>query len=237
MTTFILIGLILFLSGWVQGVSGFGSALIAIPLLTLIIDIKTAVPLCSLSSLIITTYMAWQLKKHFDRKKLIPLCLGSIPGIISGVTFLKTVPSGIIRILMGTLLISYGLYNLFFSVKPRKINPNWGYAAGFLTGLIGAAFSAGGPPTVIYTTLSNWTKDEIKATLTGFFCFSSYVVVAAHLINGLTTLSVGKYFLCSVPFILSGTALGSYCYRFFKRDAYLKAVFICLVGMGIMMLL
>ena len=146
MTTYILIGLILFLAGWVQGISGFGSALIAIPLLTLVIDIKAAVPLCSLSGLIITTYMAWQLRKHFDRKKLVPLCLGAVPGIISGATFLKTVPSRIIRTLMGILLIVYGLYNLFFSVKPRKINPHWGYAAGFLTGLIGAAFSAGGPP-------------------------------------------------------------------------------------------
>ena len=237
MTTFIIISLIFFLASWVQGVSGFGPALVAIPLLSLFIDVKMAIPLCSLSSLIITTYMAVQLKKHFDRKKILPLCAGAIPGIILGATLLKIVPSEIIRTLMGTLLIAYALYNIFFTIKPRKINYNWGYVSGFLSGSIGAAFSAGGPPTIIYTTLNYWTKDEIKATLTGFFCFNSYMVASAHLINGLTTFTVGKYFLFSAPSVLLGTAIGSYCYRFFRRDVYLRVVFLCLVVMGIIMIL
>ncbi|CCK80660.1 MULTISPECIES: sulfite exporter TauE/SafE family protein [Desulfobacula] len=237
MTTFISISLIFFLAGWVQGVSGFGSALVAIPLLSLLIDIKTAIPLCSLLSLIITTYMSVQLWKYFDRKKILPLCAGAIPGIISGATILKTVPSEMIQNLMGSLLIAYALYNLFFTVKPGKIHYSWGYVSGFLSGSIGAAFSAGGPPAIIYTTLNNWSKNEIKATLTGFFCFNSYMVVSAHIITGLTTATVGKYFLFSVPFVLLGTFFGSYCYRFFKKDIYLRVVFLCLVVMGIILIL
>lgn len=227
---------ILFAAGWVQGVSGFGSALVAIPLLSLIIDIKTAVPLCSLSSTVITTYMILQLRQSFDLKKIGPLCLGSLPGIVVGVTLLKTVPSHIIQTLMGVFLIGYGLYNLFVIIPPKRLHRRWGYLAGFLTGAVGAALSAGGPPTIIYTMLNNWTKDEIKATLSGFFCFSSYIVITAHLISGITTLTVLKTFLVSGPFILFGTALGTYCYRFFKKDLYLKVVFGCLVFMGAMMI-
>lgn len=237
MPVIILICFILFVAGWVQGISGFGSALIAIPLLTLIIDIKTAVPLCSLAGTVIATYMTLQLRHSFDLKKIGPLCIGSIPGIAVGVTFLKIVPSNSIETLMGAFLIGYGLYNLFFIIPPRRLHRRWGYLAGFLTGAIGAALSAGGPPTIIYTTLNNWTKDEIKATLSGFFCFASYIVIAAHLVTGVTTLTVLKTFLISGPFILLGTALGAYCYRFFKKDIYLKVVFACLIVMGAMMIL
>ena len=236
MSVIILICFILFVAGWVQGVSGFGSALIAIPLLSLIIDIKMAVPLCSLASTVIATYMTLQLRNSFDLKKIGPLCMGSIPGIAVGATLLKTVPSHIIETVMGVFLIVYGLYNLFFTIPPKRIHRRWGYLAGFLTGAIGAALSAGGPPTIIYTTLNNWTKDEIKATLSGFFCFASYIVIVAHLVTGVTTLDVFKTFLVSGPFILLGTALGTYCYRFFKKDVYLKVVFVCLIAMGAMMI-
>ena len=236
MSAIISICCILFVAGWVQGVSGFGSALIAIPLLTLIIDIKTAVPLCSLASTVIATYMTLQLRHSFDLKKIGPLCMGAIPGIAVGATLLKTVPSHIIETVMGVFLIGYGVFNLFFAIPPKRIHRRWGYLAGFLTGAIGAALSAGGPPTIIYTTLNNWTKDEIKATLSGFFCFTSYLVIVAHLITGVTTLSVFKTFLISGPFILLGTALGTYCYRFFKKDFYLKVVFFSLIVMGAMMI-
>lgn len=237
MTTIILLCLIFFLASWVQGVTGFGSALVAIPLLSLIIDIKEAVPLCILASLIITTYMAIQLRRHFDKKKIIPLCIGSIPGIVIGSTLLKLVPSDIIKSLLGILLITYALYNIFFTIKQRSINYRWGYLAGFLSGAIGAAFSAGGPPSIIYTTLSNWTKDDIKATLTGFFCFNSYLVAISHLFIGLTTKQVGSYFLFAAPLVLFGTAVGTYCYRFFPRDLYLRIVYIFLVIMGVLMII
>lgn len=228
---------ILFAAGWVQGVSGFGSALIAIPLLTLIIDIKMAVPLCSLSSTVITTYMTLQLRQAFDLKKIGPLCIGAVPGIVTGATLLKTVPSHIIETVMGLFLIGYGLYNLLFAITPRQLNRRWGYLAGFLTGAIGAAFSAGGPPTIIYATLNNWTKDEIKATLSGFFCFTSYIVATAHLISGLTTLAVVKTFVICGPFVLLGTALGAYCYRFVNKSHYVKVIFGSLIVMGTMMIL
>lgn len=237
MTDFIAIGLIFFLTGWVQGISGFGSALIAIPLLTLFIDIKEAVPLCTLTSLIITTYLGIQLRKHFHRKKILPLCLGTIPGIIIGVTVLKTVPSQTILTLLGTLLVAYSLYSLLFTIKPRSLHKAWGYLVGFCSGSIGAAFSTGGPPVIIYSTMNNWSRNEIKATLTAYFCFNSYLAASAHAIGGLTTLVVLKYFLISSPFVLLGTAFGSYCYRFFRKEIYLKIVLSFLVLMGIMMIL
>ncbi len=232
-----IIGLIFLLASWVQGVSGFGSALVALPLLTLCIDIKEAIPLLMLNSLIMTTYLVVQLRKHLSKDKILPLCIGSIPGIIIGVTILKSVPSETIRFLVGLLLISYSLYNFVSKTKPRALHKSWGYLAGFLSGTIGSICSAGGPPTIIYTTMNNWNKDEIKATLTGFFCFTSYLVAIAHAYSGMTTPTVLKYYLFTIPFVFAGTMLGSYCYRFFRREVYIKIIYFSLFVMGILMVM
>lgn len=232
----LLIGIIFLLAGFIQGMTGFGSALVAIPLLSLFLDIKSAVPLCMLNSLVITTFLSLKMRKHLDRNKLIPLCLAAVPGIIIGSTLLKLVSSTVIRISMGILIIVYSLYSLFSTPRPRKLHKAWSYVAGFSSGAIGAAFSAGGPPTIIYTTLNGWSKDEIKATLSGFFLFNSYLTASVHAVSGLTTLEVFSFFLVSAPFVLLGTVLGSICYGRIPHNLYLQLIFTFLVLMGIMMI-
>lgn len=236
MTLFLTFALIFFISGFVQGVTGFGSALIAIPLLSLVLDIKFAIPLVSLNGLCINFYLALRLKQHFAKDKIFPLCLGAIPGTIFGVWFLKLADASIISKFLGVLIISYALYNLFSKPIPITLHKIWSYISGFLAGAIGTAFSAGGPPVIVYTTMNNWSKDTIKATLTGFFLFTSILTTLAHGIAGLTSKNVLYSFLYSCPFVLLGTALGSFCYGFFPRKTYLRTIYIVLIVMGAMLI-
>ena len=179
----------------------------------------------------------FKLKSHVSRAKVAPLCFSALPGIIIGVTLLKTVPSGQISIAMGALIFTYCLYSLLAQPAPRDLHRGWSYVAGFATGLIGAAFSAGGPPAIIYTTLSNWSKDEIKATLTTFFLFNSCLIITAYAITGLITSRIINLSLFSAPSVLLGTMLGSFCYARMSRDGYLNIVFLVLGLMGVMMII
>lgn len=231
------IGIIFLLAGFIQGVTGFGSALVAMPLLCLFIDVKEAIPLCMLSSLIITTVLAVKLKSHIDRKKILPLCLSSLPGILLGTTILTQIDARIISFLLGLLLTTYSIYSLACSPRPRSLRPAWGYVAGFSSGAIGAAFSAGGPPTIIYAALNNWGKDDIKATLTGFFVFNAIITASVHAITGLTTPAVLESFAVSAPCALVGTLSGSICYGLLPRTTYMKSIFTFLIIMGLSMML
>ena len=236
MSIALIVGMIFLLAGVVQGLTGFGSALVAIPLLCLVIDIKTAVPLCMLNSLIITTTLILQLRKDVDRRKIMPLCLSAIPGILVGATVLKTVDAATMRFLLGTLLTIYAIYSLTVQPKPRQLHSVWSWVAGFSSGAIGAAFSVGGPPTIIYAALKNWNKDEIKATLTGFFMVNSYLIVAVHGLTGVITKQSLQLFLASALFVLAGTLGGSRLYRFLPDKNYVKLIYIFLIIMGVMMI-
>ena len=224
------------IAGLVQGLTGFGSALVAMPLLCLLMDVKTAVPLCVLNSVVITTYLLYRLNGQLRIAIILPLCLASIPGIYVGTTFLRELDSKIIGICLGLFLISYSTYSLVAKPRPRAIHKGWGYVAGFLSGAIGAAFSAGGPPTIIYTTLNDWSKDKMKATLTGFFAFTSCLTVVVHAVTGLTTVTVLQNFFYSAPAVLVGTAIGSALYGRLPREAFIRLIFLFLILMGIAML-
>ena len=231
-----LIAVIFLAAGFMQGMSGFGSALIAMPLLAMVVDVKIAVPLCVLNGLLITFFLSFQLRSHINWKKILPLMLGCMPGIYVGVTILKKADDYVIRLALGILIIAYALYCLKFSKKTKPIKSGWSYLAGFLTGAIGGAFSAGGPPTIIYTTLTGWSKDVIKATLSGFFLLTGIFIASAHAYTGLTTKTVLYYFAISAVPVVVGVYAGSVCYDKFDRQTYLKVIYVLLVAMGCLLI-
>jgi uncharacterized membrane protein YfcA len=236
MLTFALVSLIFFIAGFAQGLSGFGSALIAMPLLTVFVDVKTAVPLCVLNSLLISLYLGYKLKDHIKLKNVMPLTIGSLPGIYLGVSFLKSVEPDLIRILLGIMIILYCVYSFFSTPGPRKLHRAWAYIAGFGTGFIGSAFSAGGPPAIIYTALTGTSKDNIKATLTGFFLIANIIVVVSHAASGLTNAAVLKHFLFSAAFLQTGVIIGSRIYDRTDTQGYIRIILVVLMILAIMMI-
>ncbi len=229
--------LIFLVAGFTQGISGFGAALVAMPLLTLLIGIKAAVPLIMLNGLIITGFLSLQLKGHVDRRKIMPLLLGSLPGIFVGAWALKRMDAGLLQLAFGAFIVLYAVYSLT-SAQPRaqRISGRWGYVAGFLAGVISSLFSAGGPPAVIYVSLTDWAKDEIKATLSVFFFVSGVVTAFGHAINGLTTRATLQQLVSTGPMTLCGVLAGVFLYRKIRHRTYIAIMLWLLILMGLTMI-
>jgi uncharacterized membrane protein YfcA len=140
------------------------------------------------------------------------------------------------KLMLGLMVTGYAMYALWSRPAVEKqLRPFWAYLAGFATGAIASAFSAGGPPTIIYTALAGWTKDTIKATLSGFFLCAGLLASGAHLMAGLTTFTVAKYYAVTLPFVLLGVWVGSRFYQQINHKLYLKIVFCCLAIMGLVL--
>jgi len=227
---------IFFMAGLTQGMTGFGAGLLAMPLLAFYLDLRVAVPLCMLNGLLITGFLSLQLKNYVDWRKIMPLLVGCLPGVVLGIVLLKKTDDTLLTLLLGLLLVGYGGYRLLVRVRPRGMHPGWAYLAGFATGLISGAFSAGGPPTIIYTTLTDWTKDEIKATLSGFFFVGGVVTAAGHAASGLTTMPVLHLYGATGPAVLAGVTLGAFCSKRFSTEGYIRLVLVCLLLLGLLMI-
>ncbi len=236
MGTYLWVCVIVFFAAFTQGLSGFGSILLALPLLAIFLDIKTVIPLVALYGVSITFLLLVQLRKHLEWKKIYPLLVGAALGVPIGVFFLKRLNRDIIHWILGIILVSYSLYSLFFRSSKVGIRESWAYLFGLFGGCLGGALGASGPPVIVYTSLQSWGKDRIKVTLQGFFIFSGLMVVFAHAISGLTTVAVLRFYGVSLILLILGTYVGSHFYGMIGEQWYKRVMFIVLAFLGTFMI-
>jgi uncharacterized membrane protein YfcA len=234
--TYVGVCLILFLAGFTHGFSGFGAVLISIPLLALLLDVKTLIPLTALAGFSMTAMLLIQLRDRLEWKKIFPLFWGTIPGIPVGVFFLKRLDEGTIHWVLGILLIAHALYGLISRSAMRGIGNRWGYVFGFFAGCLGGALSASGPAVIAYMSLTDWDKDQIKVTLQGFFISSGLIVILFHALSGLTNLTVLALYGAALPGLVSGTYLGSLFYGKIGEEQYRSVMLALILFLGAFMI-
>jgi uncharacterized protein len=236
MYEYFLLCLIIAFAGFTQGFSGFGSVLVALPCLTLLLPIKTVVPLVNLMSCCINLILIVQLRRHLQWPKIIPLLLASLPGIPLGVYFLKTVAPWKLELLLGAVLIGFPCYFRIARFGARSLHPGWSYLAGFCSGCLGGSLGANGPPIIVYAALQHWDKDEIKATFVGFFFIASLGAVGFQAYSGLVTGRVVTMVLSSLPFLALGVLSGSFCYTKTASESYRRVIMVMLLAMGLLLI-
>ncbi len=237
MPEIIYLQLIAFLWGLVQGLTGFGVMLVALPLMAFFIDIKTAIALIVLFGMVINLILIVQLSDHFETRKWLPMLMASFPGIPLGVYIHKSTSQRPLEIIVGIVLIATTA-NTWLGIRPKhSLGRIWALATGFCAGILAGSIGTSGPPVVIYTSLQPWSKSEIKATLVAFFMLNGLGVVVFYLFNGFFTCTILEIFVwCALPLLL-GVAAGSCLYGRINDETYRNAVIWLLGILGLLMLL
>jgi len=227
---------VLFFGAFTRSSLGFGDAVIAMPLLAMIIDIRTATPLVALcASLIAFTILIKNWRKT-DLRATYPLILSSFAGIPVGLLVVKNIPETYLKTILGALLILYGLF--------RFIKPSWNvkedkgpiaYFFGFIAGILGGAYNTNGPPIVIYGSLRQWPQERFRATLQGYFFPTGILIFLGHGASGLWTSDVLKLFIMAIPFVLLGIFLGGKAHGSISRDRFYSWVNAAIIGMGLIL--
>lgn len=234
--TYVNVCLVLFLGGFIQGLSGFGAVLISLPLLAAFLDIKVVIPLVAMAAQSMALIQLIEMRRHFELKAVLPLVVSALPGVLVGVFFLKRFDKSLIHLTLGIILIVYSLYRLLFQNDMRGIRERWAYLFGFLGGCLGGAFGAAGPPVILYTSLKSWSKNKKKVTLQGFFVLSGFVIVIAHALVGLSTVTTAKLFAISLPMIFLGSYAGSFFFGRLPEAGYHRIMLILLALLGVVMI-
>ena len=227
---------IIFLASFVQGFSGFGIALVSIPLLTLFISIKEAIPLIALCGFVINIFLLIELRKHIKFFELRNLLIGSVIGIPLGTYFLSEASPKLIKVVLGIIILIFVFMSLTNFIKTKGLNTRWGYLFGLASGLLGGAFNTNGPPVLIYFYLQGWDKFKQKASITGFFIITSVVIVSTHAITGVTTDAVISKFFCALPAVILGILMGSKMFRKISTEIFNRIVLYGLIIIGIFMI-
>jgi uncharacterized membrane protein YfcA len=228
---------ILFLSTLVRSTLGFGDALLAMPLLAMLLGIRSATPLVAMAASTIALLILVQDWRKADFRSAGKLILATLFGIPFGLLFLKTINETIVNLVLACLLILFSLVQLR---RPRLWNlasDRSAFPFGFVAGLLGGAYNTNGPPAILYAVMRGWDPAKFRATLQGYFFPTGGAILIGHGLAGLWTRQVAVLYLCSLPAIAAAVFLGTRIHRAIPMERFQRYVNIALLILGCTLLI
>jgi uncharacterized membrane protein YfcA len=235
--TVLLIVAIVFVAAVLQSLSGFGFAVLVMPLITLVLNLQTAAPLVALAGLTAYAINLVRYRRAICLGEVLRLGAASALGVPIGVWVLANVDESLVNRVVGLILVAYAVYSLVQPAAPRLISRRWVYPAGFVAGCLGAAYNTPGPPVIVYGSLRQWPKDEFRAVLQTFFFFNGVLVVGSHLVAGHVTGQVLTFYLHSAPALVLGILAGSRLDSRVSRERFrlLVTAMILIIGLALLL--
>lgn len=229
--------IVLFVAALVKSVLGFGDALIAVPLLTLILGIQVTAPLVTLIGTLVTLLLVVRNRKTIDVRAIWQLTLIAMIGVPIGVWGLKNLPEKPITGGLGIVLILVGLYYL----RRPQLQPvrgfRWTVLFGLASGIFGGAYNMSGAPMIVYGTLRQWQPSEFRGTLQSYFLIIGLTVLINHATAGLWTAQVWQLFVLSLPVIGLGFWIGTWLGDTLPREKFEQALYVALIVLGTVLIL
>lgn len=232
MTTVLIVAAV-FVAAFLQSLSGFGFAVIIMPLITFIVGLQVAAPMVALAGLTVYTINVVRYHRAINYREVLRLGIASALGVPLGAWTLTNLDEIVVMQIMGLMLIAYAIYVL---ARPRTswvLSGYWVYPAGFLSGCLAGAYNAPGPPVIVYGSLRRWPRDEFRAVLQAIFFVNGVLVVMSHLFAQRVTGDVLVLYALALPALALGIVVGSRVDRFVDRDRFRTLVTVMILGLGL----
>jgi uncharacterized membrane protein YfcA len=194
-----------FCGAFINGLTGMGGMLIALPLITLFVASKSAIVISLFPGLVsglLTLFLFW---KYIDIREVLCFWTTALPGILLGVQTLKYVDMEILQILLGIIITTHVVVQLVQDwlgtcMAPRRVLR---FVLGFVAGFFSGAIGVNGPIMAIYTSLM--CLDENRSR--GFFTSavpSGFINIGLVAYNGMISAETLKAELYVVPAAIAG---------------------------------
>jgi len=224
---------ILLFAYFIRGITGFGSGLIAIPLLAHFLPLTFVVPMVLaldfVASLVLSRHTHLQVRWD-EIRVLLPT---SVVGMLIGAVLLVNLPREPLLVGLALFVIFFGLRYLFNVHGEQPISRWWSLPTGLSGGLIGAMFGTGGPPYVVYLSHRLHDKTQLRGTLSGLFMLEGALRIVTFLIMGLLLQpDIVQSIVLSLPLMGLGLYLGNRVHLGITRRQQLALIGILLLGSG-----
>lgn len=215
------------------GLTGFGSTVIALPLLAHLFTLKFAVPLLMLLDFAAFFVFGAQIRRRvrYDEAGwLLPFMLA---GMAVGLTLLIKVPEPYLLIALGLFLFAYASWGLSRRGAPHALARAWCAPIGLAGGALSALFGTGGVLFAIYNAGRIRDKTELRATNAAMIMLSSLVRVV--LFGAVGLLAQDGLWLAALgllPALLAGFWLGNRLHHAVPAGSVVKVLYLVLILAG-----
>ena len=234
LTILLAAGAIVFCSFTLEGITGFGSSVIALPFVSMLLGLKMSVPyLCTLS-ILLSLYIAFRSWRSVVWKEYAFIALHVAAGLPVGIFLFNRLSAPVLSLFLAVIMIVVGVNGIaelrrWGSVPAVPAARGRGVLMRLLLvagGIVHGAFGTGGPIVVIYAARALPEKGLFRMTLTMLWLTMNFIRIAEWTYQGTVwTARMGKSFLIALPFVLAGMFLGDFLHgkadgRIFRLCVY-----------------
>ena len=227
---------VVFLATVIRSTLGFGEALVAVPLLALVIPVEVAAPLAVLVSITVAAIVVAADWRSIHLRSAVSLVIPTLFGIPIGLLVLKTAPEAAVKIALALVIIGFSAWSLIRGSHLQLKNDRLAVLFGFAAGILGGAYGMNGPPLAVYGSLRKWTPANFRATLQGYFLPASIAGMLGYAAAGLWTSAVNFYYVWSLPGALAAIFLGRILNRRMRGHRFVLYVHAGLIVIGTILL-
>lgn len=226
-------------AAFVQRVSGFGFGIFIMTVLPYIMpSYGEATTLSGLMAMVTSLIIAIRNYRYLHWKKLFIILFTFLIVSYIAVQFVSIASDGILKKLLGGILIFVSIWFLFLSKRvhlPATVPVQ--ISMGTISGLMGGFFGMQGPPAVLYFISSAKQKEEYMAMAQMYFLLGNIFMTGYRAQCGYLTAAVLHGWCCGIVAVLIGTTLGSIVFRFVSLDILRKIIYAYMAISGIIALL
>jgi len=224
---------VLFIAYVVFGVSGFGSALIAVPVLAHVWPLTAVVPLMAIFEVIAALAIGGSQRRAVDCGEYLALVPFMLIGIGLGVTLLLSLPTPWLLVGLGVFVVTYGLRGALKKTQSFvRVSRWWAVPMGLIGGVMSALFGTGGSFYLIYVAGRVEDKNALRATISTVLGTSNAVRLVVFFVAGLLVPGLLVTALVLLPVVFGGLWLGGRLHARISREQILRGVCIMLVVSG-----
>ena len=219
-TSLVILVVTAFIAGLARGFSGFGSALIFMPLASSVIGAQLASPLLLLIDFLTTLTLIPNAARRADKRDVSIISIGALIGIPLGTMVLALADPLTVRWIIALLIIS--LLVLLMSGWRFRGRPTMPLtiSVGFTGGFFGGLAQAGGPPVVLYWLREGAVAAVTRANIILYFAIGDVLIVISYFVGGLWTTTVLGLALATGPLFGLGLWIGSKLFGVASDDTF-----------------
>jgi uncharacterized membrane protein YfcA len=208
------------LAGAVSGLTGFGLALISVPLLLFVYEPRTVIVITAVLSVIINLAVVWDSWRDADQRIVVALLPSALVGVIVGTEVLRTVDPDYIRLGVGIVVVFSALL-LLRDVRLPGAGTRWGtVVAGSTSGALSTSTGLAGPPIVLLLASRGFPKRAFRGSSALYFLAMSLVGLAVLYIRGIFGADHVPLALALIPAAFLGKAIGTAMLKRISEGAF-----------------
>lgn len=198
-------------AGAIQGMVGFGFAILSVPLVAILYGPGAAVAMNIVVGTALLAYKSWLQRRDIDRRAVFSFGGATLLFIPLGVLMISVLPEEPALALIGLFVILVAAGNLVSRHHVRRAAGTpvafWGLAG--ISGVLAGAFSAPGPSAVPYFTARAEHPITAQANLQLYFLLLGLPVILSHTIAGNVTAAALLRAVWFIPVVFAATWTGT----------------------------